>query len=270
METDIVPALLEKIKGDFAASVSADGKIQKFLKRIRDGTADMDEASLFARRLGDILADVLERNVTQDILPGGRMYYNIADRTIRPMLEENFKLANEAAKAVQALLDEDAGIRLNAMGGTWPEERVDTLIGAIGEDGIEWEETARRMDEPVRNISQSFFDEFVRKNAEFRHKAGMSMMIVRKLAGGACPWCRNLAGAYDYSEAPKDVYRRHDNCKCTVTFRHGRVRVNVWTKEDWLVPEQITARKLAGPDLVRRTPEEAEKKEANLKEKLKK
>lgn len=270
MEEDIVPGLMKKIRDDFAASVSADGEIEKFLKRIRDGTADMDEASLFARRLGDILADILKRDVTRDVLPGGKMYYNIADRIIRLMLEENFKLSNEAAKAVQAVLDEAAGIRLNALDGIWPEERVDALIGAIGEDGIEWEETVRRMDEPVRNISQSFLDEFVRKNAEFRHKAGMSQVIVRKLAGGACPWCKNLAGSYEYPDVPPDVYRRHDNCRCTVTFKQGRLRINVWTKEDWHAPEQMTARRSAGLSLVRRTPEEAKKKEAELEEKLKK
>lgn len=269
MAADIVPELMEKIREDFAAEVSADGKIQKFLKRIRDGTASMDEASLFARSLGDILAEVLKKNITQDILPDGRMYYNIANRTIKPMLEENFKLTNEAAKAVQALLDEETGIHLNAMSGTWPEERVNTLIGAIGEEGIEWEEVERRMDEPVRNISQSFLDEFIRANAEFRYKAGMSAKIVRKLAGGACAWCKNLAGSYEYPDVPADVYRRHDNCRCTVTFRSGRQRTDVWTKQTWSKPEQMTARKPVGLNLTRRTREEAQKKEAELEEKMK-
>lgn len=46
----------------------------------------MDETSLFARNLGDILAEILKKDITQDVLPNGRMYYNIAERTIKPVL----------------------------------------------------------------------------------------------------------------------------------------------------------------------------------------
>lgn len=267
MVADIVPELMEKIREDFAEKVSDDEKIQKFLKRIRNGTASMEETSLFARNLGDILAEVLKKNITQDILPDGRMYYNIADRTIKPMLEENFELTNEAAREVQALLDEKRGIQLNAISGTWPEERVNTLIGAIGEEGIEWEEVERRMDEPVRNISQSFLDEFIKANAEFRYKVGMSAKIVRKLAGGACAWCKNLAGSYEYPDVPEDVYRRHDNCKCTVTLQSGKQRTDVWTKQTWSTQEQMAARRSVGLNLTRRTKEEAQKKEVELEKK---
>lgn len=266
MAVDIVPELLEKIRNDFMVAASEDGKIQKFLKKIRDGTANMDETSLFARSLGDILAEVLKKDITQDILPDGRMYYNIANRIIKPMLEDNFNLTNRAAGMVQAILDEQDGIHLNAMSGTFPEERVDALIGAISEEGIEWEELERRMDEPVRNISQSFMDEFIRTNAQFRYQAGMRAQIVRKLAGGACEWCKRLAGTYEYPDVPVDVYRRHDNCRCTVTFKSGRQRQNVWTKQSWSTPEQLEQRKKVGLDLTRRTREEARKKEEELLE----
>ena len=270
MAEDIVPELLEKIRNDFLVAVSEDGQTQKLLKKIRDGTANMDEASLFARRLGDMLADVLKQDITQDILPDGRMYYNIANRIIKPMLEENFDLANKAASMVQTVLDEKDSIYLNAMNGTFPEERVDTLVGAISEEGIEWEEVERRMDEPVRNISQSFMDEFIRTNAQFRYQVGMKTQIVRKLAGGACEWCKNLAGTYEYPEVPDDVYRRHDNCRCTVTFKSGRQRQNVWTKKSWSTPEQLEQRKKVGLDLIRRTREEARKKEEELLESMNK
>lgn len=233
MEPDIVPELLEKIKSDFGKSLGADKKIEKYLKKIRDGTATLEETSLFARRLGEHLSKILQINIIQGDLPDGRMYYNIAERIIRPMLEMNYKLTNEAGAAVQKAMDEMEGIHLRALKGEFPEERVESLIWSISEEGIEWEEVQKRMGEPVCNISQSFMDGFVKANADFRHKAGMRTEIVRKLQGGACKWCKNLAGSYDYSDAPKDVYRRHDNCRCTVTFKWGRMRINVWSKEEW-------------------------------------
>lgn len=265
MAADIVPELMETIKKDFAAAVAADEKIQKFLRRIRDGTAGMDEASLFARELGEKLADVLRSDITQDILPDGRLYYNIADRTIRPMLEQNFQLTNEAAKEVQQALDALEGIGLNAVDGVFPGERVEALIGSLSEEGIEWEDILKRMDEPIRNISQSFFDEYVKANAEFRHRAGLKAQIVRKLAGGACEWCKNLAGKYSYpDEVPADVYRRHDNCRCTVTFKSGRKRQDVWSKKEWSTLAELEARKSVGLNLTRLTREEAKRLEEKL------
>ena len=52
-----------------------------------------------------------------------------------------------------------------------------------------------------------------------------------------CKWCSAIAGRYEYSEAPEDIYRRHDNCGCTVTYENGRTRQDVWSKKTWEVPE---------------------------------
>ena len=44
----------------------------------------------------------------------------------------------------------------------------------------------------------------------------------------------NLAGTYNYKEAPDDIYRRHDNCRCQVTYdpkNDSRGVQDVWSKE---------------------------------------
>ena len=46
-----------------------------------------------------------------------------------------------------------------------------------------------------------------------------------------------MAGRYAYGEEPDDIYRRHDNCDCTVTFENGRKRQDVWSKREWEAPE---------------------------------
>ena len=48
---------------------------------------------------------------------------------------------------------------------------------------------------------------------------------------------RQCAGRYAYGEEPDDIYRRHDNCDCTVTFENGRKRQDVWSKREWEAPE---------------------------------
>ena len=47
-----------------------------------------------------------------------------------------------------------------------------------------------------------------------------------------------MAGRYEYGEEPDDVYRRHDNCGCTVTFENGRKRQDVWSKREWEAPKE--------------------------------
>lgn len=61
--------------------------------------------------------------------------------------------------------------------------------------------------------------------------------ITRKAVSGCCEWCTAMAGRYEYGEEPDDVYRRHDNCGCTVTFENGRKRQDVWSKRTWEAPE---------------------------------
>lgn len=44
-------------------------------------------------------------------------------------------------------------------------------------------------------------------------------MIRRTSVSDTCNWCKNLAGTYEYPDnVPKDVYRRHENCRCQVTY----------------------------------------------------
>ena len=47
-----------------------------------------------------------------------------------------------------------------------------------------------------------------------------------------------MAGRYEYYSEPKDVYRRHDNCGCSVTYENGRQRQDVWSKRTWEAPER--------------------------------
>lgn len=88
--------------------------------------------------------------------------------------------------------------------------------------------------EPFRNFCHSFYDEFVEQNVAFRHRAGVKSLIIRRNLGGCCDWCQNLAGIYVYGEEPKDVYRRHDSCRCLVTSKfEGQGYQDVWSKKEF-------------------------------------
>ena len=82
----------------------------------------------------------------------------------------------------------------------------------------------------LTNIAQNYIDEYVEQNAEFRAKAGLKAKIIRSTNGTCCKWCDRLAGVYNYP-APREVYQRHDNCDCTVTYVSEKGARDVHTKQ---------------------------------------
>lgn len=267
---DIVPELYERIRTEFEKRIGNDSKILKFTNRIRDGTATLREASIFAACVGNHLADILLEILTEDVLPDGRMYYNITNRLIGSMLERNYEMVNATAIQVQELIDKQMGFHIRPVKGIFPANRIRKIIWAVSEEGIKFEEVKKRMDVPVRNTSQSFFDDFVKENVKFRYKAGMEPVIIRELAGNACEWCKSLAGIYRYpKEVPPDVYRRHDHCRCTVTYKLGKQKQDVWSKRMEVDPEVMEERKTFGSGLTRRTIQEASRLEAEVRKRHK-
>lgn len=188
----------------------------------------LDGVSLYASRLGDSLARAVMHNLSQDELPDGRLYYNIAKSVLDPSLRNNYRLVNELAEALQSEVDRRQDVRLKIQHADFPEERVNTVIGAASEDGIDWNVALRRMTAPVANLSVSFADDFMRVNAEFRSNAGFDTFVERSGGSSCCPWCAALVGRFRYpDDIPRDVYRRHDNCSCSVTYNTGTLRQTV-------------------------------------------
>lgn len=225
--TDIVPELLEKIRARMAEKKAADPQLRKFLERVEAGTATQAEVQRLSETLGNILGDVLAEFYAPGYLPDETLYWNIAERTLIPMLRENHQTINQAATLVQNATDEGNGIGLNPIQTKFPEERATGIVRDMCEDGIELAESVRRMKTDVTNITESFFDDWVQTNAAFRYQTGMNPQIIRSTNGNCCEWCSNLAGVYDYSEVRdtgNDVYRRHTNCNCQITFKDNRAR----------------------------------------------
>lgn len=92
----------------------------------------------------------------------------------------------------------------------------------------------RLLSSTVENICQSFLDDWTRENARLSASAGLRATITREEVSKCCDWCRKLAGTYEYGQEPKDIYRRHDNCKCAVIFKRDKEAYqDVWTKKQY-------------------------------------
>ena len=225
---DIGKELYERVRADFERRLKSDKRPPKDMRGVSD----------YSARVGRYLAEAIAANVTEDALPDGRLYYNIAESILEPSLRTNYELVNDTAAEVQRLLDERQGLRIKPARADYPEERVHAVIGAASEEGIEFGKALRRMTSPAENITQSFADDFMQANAAQRSRAGFDTFIERQGGLNCCPWCAGLVGVFAYPKGlPKEVFARHDNCTCSVTYgTKGGARQNVWAKAKWNVP----------------------------------
>ncbi len=232
MANDIAPVLLEKLQKAFAEKFNQNKKIQELYQAIQEGKATYAEVNELSIEVGDILAEVFQENLSSNILPDGRMYYNIAKRTVEPMMKNNYNIVIDSGAVVQELLNRAAGIGIKVQVPPVNQSRIDGIIDRLDAeevfDDIKW-----ILDEPVKNFTQAVVDDMVKVNVDFHYKLGLRPKIIRKAAPGCCKWCDTLEGEYEYpDDVPDDVYRRHRFCRCMTEYDPGDSRrQDVWTKQ---------------------------------------
>ncbi|MEG1525689.1 MAG: polymorphic toxin type 50 domain-containing protein [Clostridia bacterium] len=242
---DIASALLEAIRSSFK-TLLGDAEVTK---KTYMGAAE------YAERVGAALSEAFGSNLSSEALPDGRMYWNIADRTVRPMLEQGHNLVAEATVQVQQTMNKAAGIGLKAQAAPMNTERVDSILNKLS-SAEQYDDAAWILDEPVKTFVRCTVDDTLRKNVDFQGKAGLSPRIIRTAESHCCEWCSKLEGTYRYPDVPDDIYRRHNRCRCAVEYDPGGgMRQDVWSKR-WTTPEErdkIEARKALRRDHAEKT-----------------
>ncbi len=251
MEADIVPGLLESIETQFDQRTYDSKKLKHALSLLKTKKATYLDANDFAIEVGEILADVLSTNITAKILPDGKMYFNVADRIMNSTMQKNYDLISGFAGDIQTELNHAAGLKIKSQSAPLNQDRIDGIINRVAStenfDDIKW-----ILKEPIVNFSQSVIDDMIQTNVEFQAKSGLHPKITRRVVGRACKWCKSLAGSFEYSQTPDDIYRRHENCRCTVDYDPGSgKKQDVWSKQwrDLNKADKIETRKKFEPKL---------------------
>lgn len=231
MNDDILPSLLKEVQDKFEVAYGKSDIISSAFAKLKNKKATYATANDFAIELGDILAEALGSSVTGDKLPDGKMYYNIGQRLLNDVLGKNFELVSNFSGEVQKNLDEQANIGLKVQTPELNQNRIDGIVNRLDSED-KFEDVKWLLGEPIVNFTQSIVDDSIKVNAEFHEKAGLRPKIVRTSVSKCCKWCQSLARSYDYPNVPHDVYRRHQNCRCTVNYKPGDGRrQNIWTKK---------------------------------------
>ena len=220
MAEDIAPKLLDLVERRFHQNLRLKGvNLKKDIQRARDGT--LTNIHSFSNKVGDALAEAFGA-ISAEELPEQTMFFNIADRVMRPPIKEAYGMVSDVADEIQTVANKKAGLSLKAIRPPLEEDRVKGLIDAVTSG--EFTNTEHFLDYPVQCLVDHFADRHIQGNAEFFDGSGVPFEIVRSAEANCCDWCSQRAGSYeDYYDAQmNEVFARHDGCRCDIEIRSGR------------------------------------------------
>lgn len=254
-----IETVSQSIMRAFEAYLQNDPKLNDLVYQMRKST-DYELANEYAVRVGEVLHNSMARYFR---------YYGIdtlteadADTILRPLLTLDHGVISAVVETIQSNKNAALGVGLLPQLPELDANRINGLIAEVSKFENVADEVGK-VKEQVINFTQSIVDDGIRKNATIQGKAGFKTYIVRKPEAAdvksivhivrskkgkeykyhysysvPCRWCAALAGTYEYtgngSNIPKDVYRRHDACRCTLTYVNGNMRQNVWNHpETW-------------------------------------
>ena len=206
----------DDIRQEFIDTVDSDKVISDLLKKIRSGDATYATVNKLAARVGDDLGKVLMRYApTQNIDEWA------LDDLIPGSLGLDHNIIATACKQMQEKMNKDAGLGIKPKEPKFNWDRVQGIIDELKDHPDTFEDIEKGFLDQLVNFSQNIVSDSIRDNAQLMARAGIKTMVIRQAEFRACPWCREVAGTYDYTEVKEtgnDVWRRHENCRCTIDF----------------------------------------------------
>lgn len=204
----------EDIKEPFLTALNNDRRASYLIKEIEAGRGTYEMASEYAARVGDNLAKVLRARAPLVSIDEWDI-----DNLIPKSLGLDHSIVTYACENVQTGLNKDAGLGIKFQEPVFDSNRAYGLVTEL-RDNPEFTNIEASFYDQLANFSQNIVDDAIKANANVITGAGVKAYVVRATEAGACPWCDEVAGVYDYDEVKNggDVWRRHENCRCTIEF----------------------------------------------------
>lgn len=231
--TDVAPGLQEAVEKTFRENIKKNPKIAKLQSLLETDAADFSAADQYALEVGQALANAFHTHISSGVLPDGKMYFNIADRVIPPSCKASYEEVADYAAAMVRGMNKRAGLGIAPQKPKINDDRVKGLVERACSADV-YDDISKSFEADLVNYSQSVSTDTLIENAQFQWDAGLSPVIHRTASANCCEWCAALIGDYPYEEvrdSGNDVYRRHRDCNCEITFDPGSGSVqNVHTK----------------------------------------
>lgn len=209
-----MPLTYEDIKEPFLESLRNDKRATALINKIEAGKGNYEMASEYAARVGDNLAKVLRARAPLESIAEWDI-----DDLIPKSLGLDHSIVTYACENVQTAMNKDAGLGIRYQQPKFDSDRAWGLVDELRKNP-EFTNIEASFYDQLANFSQNVVDDAIKANGKVITGAGVKAYIVRATEPGACPWCDDVAGIYDYEDVKRggDVWRRHENCRCTIAF----------------------------------------------------
>ena len=147
MAVDIGADLLLAITEAFQKAYDQDITIRVLEKRLNGGKAHLEDAARYSERVGELLANVYGELLSSEVLPNGRMYWNIAQKVIQEPLVNNYNLVAEASVNALTAHNAENGVGLRAQKPALNQERITGLMNKVS-DAEHYDDVVFALDEP--------------------------------------------------------------------------------------------------------------------------
>lgn len=200
---------------EFKAAVDGDPKIQKLMRQIYDGKGTYKTANDLAVRVGQKLGGVLKVHEPIEGITEWD-YFDLIPKT----WGLDHQIMADACRGVQETMNKNAGLGIKYKEPAFDVDRVKGIITELT-DHPDFTSIDKTFYDQLVNFSQNVVDQSIRENAGVMFRSGIKTMVIRQAEAGGCKWCQDQAGVYDYNEVKdrgNDVWRRHENCNCSIDF----------------------------------------------------
>lgn len=227
------------------AIIQADKVLKKLREKILSGKGTFKDTFEYNNRA----AELLGANFSESVLA-----MSLDDRVTAcvELLRDRYNDIIPLLDTVQKQADLKNKLHISPKHPPFNAERAEQIGTSLRDLSVSDERIQRRARSAPETATRAIHDDYIEANVELRSSAGIKCYITRTTDGNCCDWCTRVAGRYEYGTEPEDIFRRHDNCGCSVTYENGRERQDVWSKKTWTVPEDAGA-----PEPTRFTREQA-------------
>lgn len=218
------------VKEEVRQRIALDPELIRIRKKIESGKATYADTAAYSNRSGKLLGEFFSQRLPEIPLEE-------REPLCVELLRDRYVDINAAVDTAQRYMDEARGIRVAPQHAPYNDERSHQIGSSLRDLSKPTTTLQRRARAATETATKAIHDDRMKSEADFRSRAGFKCFLTRTAVGGCCPWCSDVAGRYVYGDQPDDIFGRHDNCDCTVTFENGRQRQDVWSKREWEAPE---------------------------------
>ena len=105
-----------------------DPQIKAYQRKLKSGKGNQDECAQYCRNIAKCAERVARKVITENELPDGILYWNIAKSVLEPLFLELYDIATDAVKKTLEIQNKRRGIQMKFIFPDFQENRMRSIL----------------------------------------------------------------------------------------------------------------------------------------------